>query len=146
MRKCKTVAADEEGVAVITDYIINIGTAMMVISVLVLSLQGTVDNVQETAASTTLRVANEQLASQIAEADTIANAGTEMEGRVTVELQDSVARQGYSLTVTEDSVNMASGTTNVSTTVNTTNELVNASFTGGGTRLVHFNDTHIWIT
>lgn len=145
MRRTQTID-DEDAVAVISGYIINIGTAMLVITVLVLSLQGTVDNVRGLAQSQTLEAAGERLASQLSEADTMANAGRDAEGTVRVMMPEPLQEQGYSITVSNSSVDLASGTTNVSTNINTTNTVVNGSITGGGGELIiEFNQSHIWI-
>lgn len=144
MRRRRTIETrDDDAVAITTGYILNIGVATLVIGVLVLSLQGTVDNVQDITHREQMEMTTEHVATRMAEADTIVQTGNNVNGTLIMDLDTGLGSRSFRITIRDDEILMSAGTANVSTTYNVTAEVVNTTLEGGGTRRIVYNSTHL---
>jgi hypothetical protein len=131
MRRQKT-RTDTEAVSITTGYIINIGIATVVLSTLLIGMQGTFDNIEETTASTQSGAVAEKVASEMVQADRLARVNEESEGTLTFELRDTVADSNYEVEVSQNWVNISTGSHERSLQYNVSSDVEESEFAGGG--------------
>ena len=135
----------EGGASVVTGYILNIGIATMVLALLLLNLQGTVGQVEDSASQTQLELIAESVATNIVRADRLGRLDNDTDGTLRLSIPDQVADNVYNVHIENDSVNVSAGTGSASATFNTSTEVHPAEFGGGGDRIINYNATDIVI-
>lgn len=140
MRMERTVTDDTEAVSITTGYILNIGIATLVLSTLLLGMQGSFDSVEETTAGAQAQNVAEKVASEITQADRLARVDENVSGDMTFELRQSISDEDYRVEITDGWVNVtpeAGDTTHrryeVSSDVN------GATLQGGGTKVLEYD-------
>lgn len=132
MRRRNTRQRDTRAVSITTGYIINVGIATLVLSTLLLGMQGTFDNIERTTANTQSEAVAEKIAAEMVQADRLARVDAQSSGMITFELRDSVGGSDYSVEVTKDYVNISTDSHVTSLGYNITSEVNSSEFSGGG--------------
>jgi hypothetical protein len=140
MRRQKTSPTDDtDAVSVTTGYILNIGIATLVLSTLLLGMQGTFDNVEETTTTAQAQNVAEKVANEITQADRLARVDSNVSGTLTFELRDSISDSDYSVIATQGWVNVTTTGRTVSREYNVTSDVDGRSIDGGGTVSIEYN-------
>jgi hypothetical protein len=133
MRESKTDRwTDTKAASITTGYIINVGIATLVLSTLILGMQGTFDNIEQTTAATQSEAVAEKIAAEMVQADRLARVDSNSSGTLTLELRDSLGGSDYSVEVTQDYVNISTDSRVTSLGYNITSDVDSSEFSGGG--------------
>lgn len=140
MRETKTGRwEDTKAASITTGYIINVGIATLVLSTLLLGMQGTFDNIEATTATTQSEAVAEKIAAEMVQADRLARVDTNSSGTLTVELRDSIAGSDYDVEVTQDWVNISTDSRVTRLSYNVTSDVSSSRFSGGGEITVEYD-------
>jgi hypothetical protein len=130
---------DTEAVSITTGYILNIGIATLVLSTLVLGMQGTFDNIEQTTADAQAQFVAEKVAGEITQADRLARIDENVSGTFTFELREDIAESDYSVEVTDGWVNVTATGTTVRRRYNVSSDVNGGTLTAGGTKQLQYN-------
>lgn len=142
----------DQGVSLITGFIMNLAVAILVMSLVLLTAQGYMNNFTERSTETELRVAGERIASRFVAADRFVRRSNDSAGSLTLDPPPIVVGSGYTAKVREDSGAGDNGTiyvhaddvdVNVSVPFNTTTPVDDAEFRGNTRSLIEYNQSKI---
>jgi hypothetical protein len=149
MRRERTVQGDEDAVSITTGYIINVGIATLVLSSLLLGMQGTFDNIEETTSNAQAQSVAEKVASEVTQADRLARVFANSEykdceekdcnGTMTFELREEISDSDYSVEITDGWVNVSTDGGVTRREFRVTSDVNGKTVSGGGTVEVEYN-------
>lgn len=140
------------GVSITTGFILNLAIAILVISIVLLTAQGYMNNFVEESTETELRIAGERIATRIAVADRLVRAGNDPVGLISLEPPPFVSGSGYNAHVSGDNGVSDNGTVyvaaehqgvNISVPFNTSTPVRSVTFQGSTKTSIKFNSSEI---
>jgi hypothetical protein len=134
---------DDRGVSTALGYVLNVGVAAILVTMLLFSAGSLVETQRDRAVETELRVVGDRVAADLAAADRLARASDDGSVRYAVEAPSSVAGFGYDVHVNESgSVVLNADRSDVTITIEfqTETPVENATVSGGDFVVVYDGD------
>ena len=134
---------DDRGVSTALGYVLNVGVAAILVTMLLFSAGSLVETQRDRAVETELRVVGDRVAADLAAADTLARASDGGSVRYVVEAPSNVAGYGYDVHVNESgNVVLDADRSDVTITVEFQTEIPveNATVEGGDFVVVYEED------